>query len=1682
MLTLVSNERIPLSPAMRMLFEVSSLANATPATVSRAGILFINEGDIGWRPHVDTWLSGLESEALRAHLPGLFDKYVEPLAEGMRRLKTAVPLPLINHVTSLCRLLEAALEGLPREPRRPLIEVLEHVFVTAAMWAFGGALASGDAGGARAAAPRVAFHALLLDTAAGGVKLPKDAPEGALCFDYFFSAESEELEHWGRRLGAYVPVPLGTAPGAVPVASLLVPTVDSTRLSDTLRGLSRRGHPVMLVGGTGTGKTALVRAYLASLDEATLSRTVSMNYYMDASALQARIDGAVDKRSGRLYGPPQGKKLLLFLDDLNLPFVEAYGTQNALSLLRQAMDHRSYFDRSDLGARKELVDLQYMAALNPTAGSFTVSDRLQRLFTTLACATPSDGDLSLIFCSILGSHLGAFSAEVRGLAPALTEACIRLHHAVAGDFLPDAERFTYSWSMRELATWTQGLVAARPEFYPTPAKLARLWAHEARRVYGDRLVDEADSARFEGRLRAAARAAFPGGDGEALCAEPLLFTSFAGQPGPGEPAYLPLPPGEAGTAALARSLGERLEEYNAGHPPMELVLFEDACAHVARIVRIIGRPGGHALLIGVGGSGKQSLARLAASLCGYETRSLAVTARFGLPELREALKEMLRSAGVKGVGTAFLLTDSQIVADEFLVPINDLLASGWVADLFDRDELEPMLGALRGEAKAAGVCDTPDELLAFLISRARANLHVILCFSPVGEAFRVRARRFPALTSGTSIDRFHPWPRSALVSVASRFLAGLELGGEAASAAVASHMAEVHESVTEASRAFLSRARRHNYVTPKSFLELIDFYKSLLAAKRASSGAQVARLEDGLAKLRQTAADVSELQLDVARAMARAEEEVRNTDALVAAMSAQRAVAQSEREAAAVVACRAQAASDAASAVESDASSALAEAKPALDAAKEAVAGLDKASLTELKNFKSPPKGIEKVTACCLMMIEGEYKQQEKWDRAKRMMGDLTAFLGALQAYDARTMSEELISRLEPYVRDEGFTYENMKAKSAAAANLCSFVANIYKYNRIYVNVKPLMDALERAQGERAAAAAELREASDKVARVEAALSVLEATLAAASAKRAAAEAEAARCASRLSLASRLVNGLASENERWGAEAARLRAAESLLIGDVLLASAFVSYLGAFSAAYRRRLWAGTWLADLRARGIPVSPEPDPLAILTDEGRTARMLSEGLPSDRISVENGAIIACSKRWPLIIDPQRQGIAWLRRRCEGVAVVEQPRRGGAEAGGGGAAASPHGDATAGDPSEPPPPTAPPPPKLVVLTLTQPNWLKSLTSAMSAGAPVIIENCGEELDATLEPVLSRALYTRGRAQFLRVGGEEVEVDPRFRLFLQTRLPNPHYRPEVQAQTSVINFIATESGLTDQLLARVVNEEKAELEGRKRALAESFNSYKLQLLALEDDLLSRLAAAPADILSDVPLIEGLEATKRASAEISAAVAAGRETEVEINAARAVYLPVAEEGAMLYFLISQLCGVEHMYQYSLDAFMQFFYKAVRDAPPAEEALARVEALRDTLRLGVYRWVSRGLSERHKLLLLCQLTFTLLARGKLRDCPDEWSQPAFQLLLRGPKRLGEPLPSSLEWMPEPAWHALLALADLEGGEFAKLPADLAEAPSRFRDWFTSVTPESEKLPLDWSGLDKTPLKKLLVLR
>jgi dynein heavy chain len=1621
-LTLVSNERIPLSDAMRMVFEIQSLKNATPATVSRAGILYINESDVGWRPFVDCWLnkrdlSGLDPSGVEKNtLPGLFDKYIETSIEMTRRgFKECTPMYVLNKVSTIVYLMESLLEAIPYDKKNS--ESIENMFMFAVMWSFGGPMVQDKLQDYR----KLFSEAFQLTF---GNKFPK---EGEI-FDYVWSFDEDCWVEWVTKVPTYTPIPIGGGAGETPFSELFVSTSDTVRMTYLMDMLARKSRHVMLVG-SGSGKTSIISQYLNSLDKDTdgfLTANISMSYFTDSKRLQEELELPIDKRSGRRYGPPASKRIIYFIDDLNLPYIETYGTQNAIALLTQHINYGTIFDRDDLGLRKELVDMQYITAMNPTAGSFTVCERAQRMFATFASLMPSNQDLTTIFRSLLAGHVMGFTDQITNHVDKIVDASLTLYETVSKKFLPSAVKFTYNWTLREMTNVFQGVCMMRRNDYETVDSFNRIWVHEFARVVADRFFFTTELDVYDGLLREVMKKSLGIANPDDILQNTYIHTAFANS---ATGAYLPI----TSVEHLKSVVDNKLAEYNESNAMMDLVLFEQAAEHITRISRIISNPSGNAMLIGVGGSGKQSLSRLSAFINGFEVRQLQVTGSFKVDDLLEAFREMFKITGVKGIPLVFLMTDTQVVDDRFLIYINAILSSGWISGLFAKDEIDGMLGNLRNEAKAQGIPDSPDAMLQFLIKRVRTYLHVVLAFSPVGDLFRIRARRFPALIMSTAIDFFHPWPRDALISVAHKFLEEVEVPDEAYLGQLAIHMAEEHLSVTDQSKKYLESQGRFNYVTPKSYLELIGFYKYLLELKRTDVNRLIDRLDVGLSTLRKTAADVAELQIDLSHRLEVVAEKQIATNVLIEEIGVQRADADVQNAAASIEAEKASTASAEAAVIEEEAESELAQAKPAMEAAAEAVDCLSKNMLTELKSLSSPPAGVDLITSAVLILIEREYKNF-KWDRAKKMMANVDQFKTKLQQFRGEDITEDEIKKLEPFISNELFDVKVMEGKSMAAANLCNWVINIHKFNRIYVKVKPLMDSLEEARAKKAAAEESLATAMGIVAAVEEKLAILGAKFEEATNEKREVEEQAAAGKARLGLAERLVGGLASENERWGTEIETLRHASTTLIGDCMLAAGFTSYLGAFDQGNREFLWKETWFPDLLSKAIPMSEGVDPLTILTNDGNNAKMISEGLPADRISIENGSVIINCKRWPLLIDPQVQGIKWLRTK--------------EEANG-----------------------------LEVFQLNQKGWQRKVEQAIMNGRTIIIENLTEDIDATMDPVLSRAIYKKGRATYMRFGGEEIEYEKNFRLYLQTKLSNPHYKPEIAAQCTLINFIATERGLEDQLLAKSVGKERPELEEKAQALQASFQQYKIQLVQLEDDLLERLANAPEDILSDIPLIEGLEATKAAATEINAAVLEGKKTEIEINLAREIYRPVASEGAMLYFLLTKLCTIEHMYQYSLDAFTMYFYKAIDATAPAEKLEERVKLLQACLRITMYTMVSRGLFVRHKLIFLAQLTFNLMKRGNLGD-DFLLNDVHFQFLLRGPRKIGDENP--IGWLPIASWESCLALADIE--EFSKFPSDLTEASPRFREWFNSITPENEKLPLDWAGLDRTPFQKMMVVR
>jgi dynein heavy chain len=482
------------------------------------------------------------------------------------------------------------------------------------------------------------------------------------------------------------------------------------------------------------------------------------------------------------------------------------------------------------------------------------------------------------------------------------------------------------------------------------------------------------------------------------------------------------------------------------------------------------------------------------------------------------------------------------------------------------------------------------------------------------------------------------------------------------------------------------------------------------------------------------------------------------------------------------------------------------------------------------------------------------------------------------------------------------------------------------------------------------------------------------------------------------------------------------------LPGDILLVTAFISYVGCFTKSFRQDLLMKMWLPHIRGLEppIPINDSVDPLKLLTDEPTIARWFNEGLPSDRMSTENATILTNSDRWPLMIDPQLQGLKWIKQK--------------------------YGD------------------QLKVIRLGQKGYLDTIEDSLVKGQTVLIENIDENIDPVLDPLLGRNLIKKGKA--IKIGDKEVEYNSTFRLILQTKLANPHYKPEMQAQTTLINFTVTRDGLEDQLLAEVVKAERPDLEELKAELTKQQNDFKIMLNGLEDDLLSRLSSAGENILGDTALVENLETTKKTAAEIEEKVAEAKITSVQIDVAREIYRPAAARASLLYFILNDLNAINPIYQFSLKAFSVVFQNAISRAEftKNEEVIDRVIKLIDCITYSVFQYTTRGLFECDKLIFTSQMAFQILLIS------EEITTLELDFLLRFP--IKPHVTSPVDFITNYAWGGVCSLAAKE--EFRNLDRDIENQAKRWKKIIESECPEKEKFPQEWKN--KTALQRLCMMR
>ncbi|KAK2902109.1 hypothetical protein Q8A73_011855 [Channa argus] len=1624
LLTLANGERIRLQSHCALLFEVGDLQYASPATVSRCGMVFVDPKNLRYTPYWERWVNG-RTDTEQKVLNKLFKKYVDSsidmIIDGVvdgkqgQELKTIIPQTDLNMVTQLCLTLDALLqsEGITDE-------VLECYFLEALYCSLGATLLDNDRIKFDEFIKRLSCLTTVNDekTLAGPGEIPGYLPT---LYDFHFDGTKQKWVPWSSLVTKYIHNP------EMKFADILVPTIDTTRTSWILEQMVKINRPVLLVGESGTSKTSTIHTFLKNLNiDTTITLIINFSSRTTSMDLQRNLEASVEKRTKEIYGPPMGKRLLVFMDDMNMPKVDSYGTQQPIALLKLLLDRGGIYDRGKKLNYKILKDLGFVAAMGKAGGGKNeVDPRFTSLFSVFSIPFPSLESLHLIYASIIKGHTVAFEDSIQKICDKVTSCTLELYNTIIKEMPPTPSKFHYIFNLRDLSRVCNGLTLTKPDRFVTVTQFVRVWRNECLRIFHDRLIDETEKALVQGLIKNLVEQHF-NSDMEAVMRDPILFGDYRTALSETEPrVYEDIQDYDASKALFQ----EILEEYNENQSRMNLVLFDDALEHLTRVHRIIRIDRGHALLVGVGGSGKQSLTKLAAFTAGCEVFDIKLSRGYSESNLRDDLKTLYLKLGIENKKTVFLFTDAHVAEEGFLELINNMLTSGIVPALFPDDEKESILSQCYAEALKMGAGPSKENIWQYFVNKSANNLHIVLGMSPVGDTLRTRCRNFPGLMNNTVIDWFMPWPPQALLAVAQTFLGENPMIPEAHSEQVIAHVCMVHRSVGDYSKLFQQKLRRSNFVTPKSYLDFINTYSNLLEEKDQYILAQCKHLEGGVDKLKEASEQLAEMNVKLAEQKVVLAEKSAACEALLDEIATNTAVANEKKTLAETKAKEIEEQNTVIAVEKREAESSLAEAMPALEAARNALQDLEKSDVTEIRSFAKPPKQVQ-VVCECILVLRG-YKEIS-WQSAKGMMSEAN-FLRSLMEMDCDSINNNQVKTVRGFLKILQTSFEEMQAISKAGSGMLKFVEAIMGYCDVAREIKPKREKVARLEKNFFQSKRELERIQSELSNIQTELQALGQRYQAAIEEKGLLQEETELMERRLEAADKLISGLSSENERWTHDLEEFKQQRVRLLGDCLIAAAFLSYEGAFSWDFRDEMSYQVWVKDVQERAIPLSLPFKVEKILTDEVEISRWGSEGLPPDELSVQNGILTTRGSRFPLCIDPQQQALNWIKKKEENN-------------------------------------------NLKVSSFNDPDFLKQLEMAIKYGFPFLFQDVDEYIDPVIDNVLEKNVKGAEGRQVIMLGDKEVDYDPNFKLYLNTKLANPKYSPSVFGKAMVINYTVTHKGLEDQLLSVMMGFERKELEEQREFLIQETSNNKKLLKNFGDSLLRELTTSTGNMLDNTELLHTLEETKSKASEVSEKLKLAEKTSMDIDKLRDGYRPAAKRGAILFFALTEMALVNSMYQYSLASYLEVFDFSLRRSLPDSVLSQRLKNIINTLTYSVYNYGCTGLFERHKLLFSFNMTI------KIEQAEGRAPQEELEFFIKGNLSLEKSKRKKpCDWLPDQGWEDIVKLAELFPEQFDSLPDDVEKNSSDWKSWYDLDGPEQAPFPMKYEK-NLSAFQRLLLLR
>ncbi|XP_052769398.1 cytoplasmic dynein 1 heavy chain 1-like isoform X2 [Mya arenaria] len=1647
LLTLPNGERLGIPPNVRVMFEVQDLRYATLATVSRCGMVWFSEDVLSVEMVFENYLLRLrniplededmeykptgkqEEEIISPNMQVQKDCAValstDLTSDGLvnRCLEFAVSLEHIMDFTrlralnSLFSMLNQGVRniltynsGHPDFPmsQSQLESYMTKYLVHSLLWSL-----SGDG--------KLKVREEMGQFIRGITTIPLPPKNNMRIIDYEVLITGE----WSPWQNKVPQVEVETHKVASP--DVVIPTIDTVRHESLLFTWLGEHKPLVLCGPPGSGKTMTLFSALRSLPD---MEVVGLNFSSATTPelLLKTFDHYCEYRrtpNGVVLAPVQlNKWLVLFCDEINLPDMDRYGTQRVISFLRQMLEYGGFFRTSDQTWVK-FERIQFVGACNPPTdpGRKPLSHRFLRHVPVVYVDYPGKISLTQIY--------GTFNRAMLRLVPSLKPYAEPLTSAMVEFYLMSQERFTqdmqphYVYSPREMTRWVRGICEAlRPLDSLSVEGLVRIWAHEALRLFQDRLIEDEERQWTDSNVDMVALKHFPSINREEAIARPILFSNWLSKD------YSPVDREE-----LREYTKARLKVFYEEELDVPLVLFDEVLDHVLRIDRIFRQPQGHVLLIGVSGAGKTTLSRFVAWMNGLSVYQIKVHNKYMAADFDEDLRIVLRRSGCKGEKIAFIMDESNVLDSSFLERMNTLLANGEVPGLFEGDEYTTLMTQCKeGATREGSMLDTSEELYKWFTQQVMKNLHVVFTMNPSSEGLKDRAATSPALFNRCVLNWLGDWSTRALYHVGREFTnkVDLEKGQYIAPEnfpvafpslpmppghrdAVINAFVFVHLSLHQANARLQKRGGRTMAITPRHYLDFINHFAKLYQEKRSDLEEQQLHLNIGLQKIHDTVKQVGELQKSLSVKRIELEEKNNAANSKLKQMVKDQQEAERKKvtsqEIQQAIAEQTLVIQDKQVFVKED----LDKVEPAVIEAQQAVKSIKKQHLAEIRAMPTPPPLVKVALEAIIMMLG---KSDTDWKGIRSaIMGD--NFISSIVNFRTDDITDAIRDKMKnKYLSNPDFNYEKVNRASLACGPMVKWAIAQINYADMLKRVEPLRNELGALESQAEENKLKGDEVMKVIADLERSISKYKEEYALLISQAQAIKADLSAVEMKVERSVALLDSLGAEKGRWEAGSLTFKNQMATIIGDVLLSSAFMAYAGYFDQMMRRNLFT-VWSTHLQKASVQFRSDLARVEYLSNADERLRWTANALPTDDLCAENAIMLKRYNRYPLIIDPSGQATAFI--------MNEYRDR-----------------------------------KITKTSFLDDSFRKNLESALRFGNPLLVQDV-ESYDPILNPVLNRELRRTGGRVLITLGDQDIDLSPSFTIFLSTRDPNVEFPPDLCSRVTFVNFTVTRSSLQDQCLNHVLKAERPDVDEKRSDLLKLQGEFQVRLRQLEKSLLQALNDVKGRILDDDSIISHLETLKKEAAEVARKM---EETDVvmaEVETTSQQYLPLATSCSSIYFTLEALQQVHFLYQYSLQFFLEIFHAvlASQKLSGVKEYTPRLDIITQELFLDTYSHVGRGMLHEDRITFAIQL-----ARIYLKSMQSESTYDSeFHQFLRSQETLlmGK-IPPQIQGLTQTQQEALVRLAQMR--QFKGI-VDEMRKNGELQAWLESASPETN-IPQMWT--------------